>query len=284
MKRLYHVFDQPGDGKKKSLASTASLLTVVNASYIGSFVARAKYMPHKLVRLSFDMLLTWCLRFLGDLPNHLRSGVKAFRSSSNVVSERVAVFYAVSQAVMYIFCFRHRLLMQEHDNLDGESIKGNYRNFLLPILQSSLNPLKWCMSAVVEEFMRLAELYDLVDCHNILFKSSRRSAPPRSTRTSGVAQFEDESLVSPTADQTGSFLGDLDSYFPFDPIMLNKCSERFGPEIYNEWNSQDSECTEEEEEDDNKDPESDGEDARLKAASSDLLFSNPAWQSLAIRR
>jgi RNA polymerase I-specific transcription initiation factor RRN3 len=280
MKRLYHVFDQPGDGKKKSAASSASLLTVVNASYIGSFVARAKFLPHRLVRLSFDMLLTWCLRFLGDLPNHLRSGVKALRNSNEVVSEKIAVFYAVSQAVMYIFCFRHRLLIQEHEDSDLTTIKANYRNFLLPIMQSSLNPLKWCMSAVVEEFIRLADMYDLIDCHQIMVKSSRRSAPPVSSANSlhSISMFDDESQAFPVSEQTGSFLGDLDSYFPFDPIILKTCSTYFTEDLYIEWNNlADSSDEAESEEELSSDIDNIG-------CNRDLLLCNPVWQGLAVRK
>lgn len=280
MKRLYHVFDQPGEGRKRTVASTASLLTVVTASYIGSFVARAKFLPPKLVRLSFDMLLTWCLRFLGDLPNHLRSGVKALRSSNSVVSERVAVFYAVAQAVMYIFCFRHRLLMQPHDTSGVTELKVNYRNFLLPILQSSLNPLKWCMSSVVEEFSRLTEEYDLIDCHHIMDKSARRSAPPQATTSAdvGISKFDDQPPSAQAAENTGAFLGDLDSYFPFDPLILKNASAYISSDLYNEWTNE-VESDVESNDDDEVPAHVD-----IEALNRDLLFSNPAWQGLAHRK
>lgn len=287
MKRLYHVFDDPADGRKRTASSAASLLTVVTASYIGSFVARAKFLPANLVRLTFDMLLTWCLRFLGDLPSHLRSGVKALRTTPHMVSERIAVFYAVSQAAMYIFCFRHRLLLEQRE--DRAAALGNYRSFLLPILQSSLNPLKWCMSAVVEEFSRLADVYDLVNCRQIVDRSARRSAPPSSAPASAapVHRFEDESLPLPTFDQTGSFLGDLDSYFPFDPLLLRGCTAYISPALYNEWG-----CDELDSDSDDgsasdagtSDPDTADEAAADTDHHKDLLICNPAWQSLAVRR
>jgi len=285
MKRLYHVFDDPADGRKKSSASTASLLTVLTASYIGSYVSRARFLPESLVRLSFDMLLTWSLRFIGDLPNHMKSGrgVKALRVGTNLISERVAVFYAVSQAIMYILCFRHKILIQDAPN--RHEALTNYRNFILPILQSSLNPLKWCMSAVVEEFVRLSEFYNLIDCRQIIEKSSRRSAPPAQTSQSSE-MISEEAFGPRVTDKTGSFLGDLDSYFPFDPLILTSCSSFITPEIYLGWQAVQEEIDAEEPEE-TESSDTDGDEPSGDVTNiihKELLQCNPAWQALAIRK
>lgn len=298
MKRIYQVFDDPSDRKRKASAvtSTASLLTVVTASYIGSFVARARFLPTELVRLTFDMLLTWSLRFIGDLPNHLSSSVKqqTVNAKSHAgMSERVAVFYAVVQTIMYIFCFRHRILLCNSADASPTDSTQRYRTYLLPILQSGLNPLRWCSRAVIEEFSRLADQYDLVDCRALMERDSRRSVP-------GVRELADDDLITAFSASSsaafGSLLGDLDCYFPFDPLILKDAAAFIGPDVFIDWSetndlassSEDEDGDDEDEEseieeyDEEEDVESDPVKKRHKSESSsrakELLACNPVWQ------
>jgi RNA polymerase I-specific transcription initiation factor RRN3 len=305
MKRIYQVFDDPTDRRRKASAvtSTASLLTVVTASYIGSFVARARFLPTELVRLTFDMLLTWSLRFVGDLPSHLKgsalkqSGVA--KNSQGGMSERVAVFYAVVQTIMYIFCFRHRILLCNSADAAPTDSTQRYRTYLLPILQSALNPLRWCSRAVIEEFARLADQYDLVDCRALTERDSRRSVP-------GVRELADDDLITAFSASSsaafGSLLGDLDCYFPFDPLILRDAAAFIGPDIFIDWSEtndlassseeEEDECTEDEGEGEAEEADDDGEvedeageepvKKRHKAEGShrarELLACNPVWQ------
>lgn len=112
------------------------------ASYIASFVSRAQFVDREGARRVTGVLCTFLRSHLDVFDSVLRSGA-AMPSMAHH-----SIFYAVSQAIFLIFCFRWRDLEEEPE--DGDELLGASpaKKWMagLDIVQravaSSLNPLK----------------------------------------------------------------------------------------------------------------------------------------------
>ncbi|KAJ1672844.1 DNA independent RNA polymerase I transcription factor, partial [Spiromyces aspiralis] len=105
------------------------VIRVAAASYLGSFVARANYLSSTVVRNVMGVLTQWVNTYLDWLEQpsdeqicYEKGGAgytqqQQSRDSAAAVmnQHRHSVFYAVSQAIMYIFCFRWRELTASND-------------------------------------------------------------------------------------------------------------------------------------------------------------------------
>lgn len=119
-----------------------SVTRAAAASYIASFVSRAEFVDREGAR-----------RVTGILCNFLRNHLEAFDAMvhSGTAPPNMAhhgVFYAITQAVFLIFCFRWRDLEEEQEEADellGASSRKKWMSEL-EIMQravaSPLNPLK----------------------------------------------------------------------------------------------------------------------------------------------
>jgi RNA polymerase I-specific transcription initiation factor RRN3 len=106
------------------------------AAYIASYVARAKLMPTKDVRAVVRILC----RFLGEFVD-----VRSVECNGPDVN-RFRPFYAIVQAVMYIFCFRWRELREEIEDEWGV-VEGSWTaglDVMGKVITSRFNPLKVC--------------------------------------------------------------------------------------------------------------------------------------------
>jgi RNA polymerase I-specific transcription initiation factor RRN3 len=178
---------------------------MIAASYIGSFTARAATLTREHVRMLTRMMLQAINDFLDDQQfdrSHARDTVKRF-----------GVFYAMVQALFYVFCFRWSEL---RGSSDAEPEDVLTETSWLPGLQCTieraisnpiLNPLRYCSPTVVQQFARVSHHLNFVFCATII-EANRRGA------LNGV--------------------GVIDSYFPFDPYRL-KQSMHFVEEVYNNW-------------------------------------------------
>ena len=170
------------------------------AAYIGSFVARAKFIPGDVVQTCLLLFSDWIHSYL----NVLDSGVYPDL-------HKHATFYSVCQTLLYVFVFRHKCILED----------VNWRSFvrklsLERIVSSRLNPLKFCLSSVVDMFARITRMHEIVFCYTIL-EHNKRSI------LSNITPVE-------TRDKNNI----LDSFFPFDPYLLKK-SAKFIKPIYQEW-------------------------------------------------
>ncbi|KAL1916898.1 uncharacterized protein VTP21DRAFT_5095 [Calcarisporiella thermophila] len=89
--------------------SQPQVIRISAAAYISSFVARAKYLNPNTVRFVVYSLCNYCSYFLA-------------KNESSVTfpdANRYGAFYAVVQAIMYIFCFRWRIL--RNDGVDEQA-------------------------------------------------------------------------------------------------------------------------------------------------------------------
>lgn len=169
--------DTFGDGDESSSNGQAHTMTpeltrAAAASYIGSFVSRATFVDREGARRVVSVLCEYLRTHLDDVEADVRIGL-GFGSgsvSSNMsataaigailASGQHTVFYAVTQAVFLIFCFRWRdLLGSDGDGeesyleldleLDGRARKAHGKDKWMPELAvlkravtSILNPLK----------------------------------------------------------------------------------------------------------------------------------------------
>ncbi|KAI9138892.1 RNA polymerase I-specific transcription initiation factor RRN3 [Paraphysoderma sedebokerense] len=198
--------------------SLPSVIRISSALYMASFVARAKYIDPHSVRDTLSLLVSWCLAYVDRNEWMLSSGSGNGGFVPDV--ERFGVFYAVAQAVLYVFCFRWRELVNNVDDADDDGdLKGRLQNDgglkgFERVILSRFNPLKICSSSVVSEFARITHSLDILYCYSIIERNKRIYLP-----TSAYSKFGTSSL---------------DSFFPFDPYRLPKSSKNV-TSLYNEW-------------------------------------------------
>ncbi|KAK6330250.1 hypothetical protein TWF730_004745 [Orbilia blumenaviensis] len=188
------------------------------AAYTASFIARAKLLERDAVRTAVDILCKWLEKYLKDREVEC--------TSPNV--RKFGGFYAVFQAVMYIFCFRWRDLRGKTPLPVGEdeTIEDIVRSpqSWLPrllvidrLLTSRFNPLKVCSQTVVNQFSEVARHLGVFYCPWIIERNKRGIL--FSSNVSGAEL--------PEATQ-------LETYFPFDPFKLS-CSKAWVEPMYQEW-------------------------------------------------
>lgn len=108
---------------------------VAAAGYVASFISRAKFVDATMTR----KVVTHLCRFLeGQMDD--------FASGGGGGGQDLPVFYAVAQAVFYIYCFRWKDLLDEND--EDEIVIDTGRRWMMDLetikraVSSSFNPLK----------------------------------------------------------------------------------------------------------------------------------------------
>ncbi|KAF0876689.1 RRN3 factor, partial [Crocuta crocuta] len=194
--------------KKLQDPNNPAIIRQAAGNYIGSFLARAKFIPLITVKSCLDLLVNWLHIYL----NNQDSGTKAFCD--------VALhgpFYSACQAVFYTFVFRHKQLL-------GGNLKEGLRylqslNFER-IVMSQLNPLKICLPSVVNFFAAITSKYQLVFCYTIIERNNRQMLPVIRNTAGG--------------DSVQTCTNPLDTFFPFDPCVLKR-SKKFIDPVYQIW-------------------------------------------------
>ncbi|XP_043945109.1 RNA polymerase I-specific transcription initiation factor RRN3 [Protopterus annectens] len=185
-----------------------ALIRQTAASYIGSFLSRAKFVPIVTVKACLDLLVSWIHQYIDNQD----AGSKAFCDIA-----LHGPFYSAAQAVFYIFIFRHQQL------LDGNMKKGlaylQSLNFER-IVMCQLNPLKVCLHSVVSLFAAITRKYQLVFCYTIIERNNRQQLPVVRSSFGG--------------DSVQVFTNPLDSFFPFDPYILKRSRKVIHP-LYQVW-------------------------------------------------
>ncbi|KAK2829688.1 hypothetical protein Q7C36_017678 [Tachysurus vachellii] len=188
--------------------SQPAVLRQAAAAYMGSFLARAKFVPIATVRACLDLLVPWLHLYIDTQD----SGSKAFCDVS-----LHGPFYASCQAVFYTLIFRHKAIVE------GSMKKGlAYLQSLNleRIVMSQLNPLKVCLPAVTNMFAAIMRKYQLVFCYTIIERNNRNMLPVVRSSVGG------DSLSTNT--------NPLDTFFPFDPYLLKRSGQYF-ESIYQVW-------------------------------------------------
>uniref|UniRef100_A0A8U8BMX8 Uncharacterized protein n=1 Tax=Geospiza parvula TaxID=87175 RepID=A0A8U8BMX8_GEOPR len=137
--------------KKLQDPNNPSVIRQTAGSYIGSFLARAKFIPVVTVKACLDLLVNWLHKYIDNQDK----GANAYCD--------VALhgpFYSTCQAVFYTLIFRHKQL------LDGNLRKGlSYLQSLNfeRIVMCQLNPLKICIPSVVNLFAAITRSKKTID-------------------------------------------------------------------------------------------------------------------------
>uniref|UniRef100_A0A2K5EKW9 RNA polymerase I-specific transcription initiation factor RRN3 n=1 Tax=Aotus nancymaae TaxID=37293 RepID=A0A2K5EKW9_AOTNA len=194
--------------KKLQDPSNPAIIRQAAGNYIGSFLARAKFIPLITVKSCLDLLVNWLHIYLHDQD----SGTKAFCD--------VALhgpFYSACQAVFYTFVFRHKQLLSGNLKEGLQYLQSlNFER----IVMSQLNPLKICLPSVVNFFAAITNKYQLIFCYTIIKRNNRQMLPAIRSTSGG--------------DSVQTCTNPLDTFFPFDPCVL-KQSKKFIDPIYQIW-------------------------------------------------
>lgn len=239
------------------------ILRIAAAAYLASFIARGAHVSGTVVRDVFDLLCC-----------HLES-LRASHEPACISPDlrRYGQYYAISQALLYTFCFRWRDLIVTEDGSPptDEEVMYNevdfvWYNDIQDILRrnvfSKLNPLKICAPTIVNQFARMAHHLRFLYVFPLL-ETNKRIRLARSLGSGYMNEVGARETALTMKKGEASFL--LDAYFPFDPYVLPR-SKRWLEQDYVQWRpvpgmqSDRTEEDEEEEEDDDDDDDDDDEE------------------------
>ncbi|CAK4032719.1 RNA polymerase I-specific transcription initiation factor rrn3 [Lecanosticta acicola] len=236
-------------------------------AYVASFTARASHVPADTVRIVFHVLSQFLERMRHSYEPNCQGPSR----------KKYSQYYAVVQALLYIFCFRWRDLavgsltpesesenMLEEDVLDeGRDLAWlpGIKEILNANIQSKLNPLKVCSAAIVAEFAKIANHLRFLYVFSILERNKRIRLGQIST-SYGRARMNDVARRETAWDQkTGEAHHQLEAYFPFDPYHLPQ-SKRWLEGEYIEWKlPRGMKLDDEDEEEEEEEGEEEEEDA-----------------------
>jgi RNA polymerase I-specific transcription initiation factor RRN3 len=230
------------------------------AAYLASFVSRGAHVTPQVVRDVFD--------YIGANLDVMRSENEVSCRGPDL--QRYGTFYATTQALLYIFCFRWRDLVvtpsSEEGEIDDEDFIGRdlewrpgVKELLDRTICSKLNPLKVCAPVIVEEFARIAHHLRFMYVYPLLEKNKRvrLSQFALGASNSGVLRDSGHGTGAGTEEGELESWHQLDAYFPFDPYQLPK-SRRWVENDYVEW--KDIPGLHQDEEDDTTDADEEDED------------------------
>ncbi len=221
-----------------------SVQRVTACAYLASYIARGAHIPTTTVQFAFSSLCSYL--------NELRKSHEP--SCRGPDRKKYAVYYAVAQALFYIFCFRWRDLVTGSSSPDDDLSDSSEENALaeghdllwMPSIQetlrlntshSRLNPLKVCSPAIVAQFAKIAHhlrflyVYSLIESNKRLRLANTTSS---SYGASGRAEIGIGRRETATDRKVGEAHLQMEAYFPFDPYHL-PVSKRWVEGDYNEW-------------------------------------------------
>lgn len=200
------------------------------AAYLASFVARGAHVQPQVVQTIFDLI--------GSNLDQIRKENELTCRGPDL--KRYCTFYALTQALLYIFCFRWRdlitsteLLENDDNTIDSDQelvwIPG-IKEVLSRTIYSKLNPLKVCSPAIVAEYAKIAHRLKFMYVYPLLETNKRIRLGQYSSVNTG---FIDRDTGSAGYDNSWY---QLDAYFPFDPYQL-PVSKRWVDAEYVQWKS-----------------------------------------------
>ena len=238
------------------------------AAYFSGFVGRGAHVN--------SLLVSDCLDILVDELKALRE--KYTPGCRGPDLKRYGDFYAVFQAILYIFCFRWREIAVEstgsgdEDSDDDDDLTfpslNHSQNTSVPKLRfdhslkeeihlaihSKLNPLRVCTPEIVQTFADLTAKLQLM----YLYTKIDENKNVRATTAFKSLTGPDFGVSDTTRDM--SWVGDngvMEQYFPYDPYILS-VSRRWIEGDYVAWRGlpgqkmEESDAEEEEDEDDDE--------------------------------
>lgn len=253
------------------------ILRVAAAAYLGSFIARGAHVSSATVRAVFDLLC-----------HHLEVQRATHEPSCKGPDlRRYGTYYAISQALLYLFCFRWRDLIvtpdgeppSDQDIVYHDGDFGWYsstQEIIRRNIFSKLNPLKICAPTIVTQFARMAHHLRFLYVYPLI-ETNKRVRLARSLASGYLAGVGGRETALNAKKGEGSFL--LDAYFPFDPYVLPR-SKRWLEEDYVSWKpvpgmpvekEDDSSSDEEDEDEEDEEDSSDSDVEEVDDEAGELL-------------
>ncbi|KAI2776066.1 RNA polymerase I-specific transcription initiation factor RRN3 [Daldinia loculata] len=232
------------------------ILQQAASAYLASFVARGAHVPGHIVVKIFEVL--------GFHLDQMRALYEISCRGPDV--RRYAPFYALVQALMYVFCFRWTdLIKSVPDEVDTDDLSSylgqeiewepEIKDIMRRNIHSKLNPLKVCSPAIVEQFAKLAHRFGFMYVYPTIESNKRL----RLSQFSAGAYSSGGALRDLSFDMNDESWQQLGSFFPFDPYQL-PVSKRWVEQDYLQWrpipgldrDEQDEDSDEEERDDENE--------------------------------
>jgi hypothetical protein len=189
--------------------------------YLASFLSRSKSTSIALVHDILSDLVTWCGSYASLAESvHAQVGVKdldelgreILPDSSEVAAiNRHESFFAGVQAACYICCFYGVEVGQQHRS--SSCLHADW----IRIVTSTADPLRYCCYSIRIEFLKLALQIGLL--------------PEEVWDTMSLDLIRQEQQPSQA---TTKRFNPLDSFFPFDPCLLQAIHQRIEP-FYRHW-------------------------------------------------
>ncbi|KAI0457706.1 RNA polymerase I-specific transcription initiation factor RRN3 [Xylaria acuta] len=200
-------------------------------AYLASFVARGAHVPGHIVVNIFEVL--------GYHLDEMRAVYEVSCRGPDV--RRYAPFYALMQALMYVFCFRWQdLIRSVPDDVDKEDPlsyldqeiewESEIKDIMRRNIYSKLNPLKVCSPVIVDQFAKLAHHFRFMYVYPLIESNKRL----RLSQFSVGAYSNGGALRDLSFDVNDESWQQLGSYFPFDPYQLPK-SKHWVDDDYLPW-------------------------------------------------
>jgi RNA polymerase I-specific transcription initiation factor RRN3 len=237
------------------------ILRVAAAAYLGSFISRGAFVTPGTVRAVFDLL---CAQL-----EILRSKHEVSCVAPDL--RRYGTYYAITQALIYTFCFRWRDLIVTPDGIppsdaDVMSHDGDFQWYnstqttLRRNIFCKLNPLKIIAPTIVAQFARIANHLRFLYIYPRI-ETNKRIRLARSAASGYLGGIGGRETALSSKKGEDKFL--LDAYFPFDPYVLPR-SKRWIAEDYVQWKplpGMPVERTEDSSDDDNDDENEDEDES-----------------------
>lgn len=192
--------------------------------YISSFIARAKGLSRQLIVFVVQYLAQWLERYIQEREVEVDGAVGGM--------SRFKMFYSVSQALFYIFCFRHAVLKKEDNPSEWEC---GIDKLFQRLIVTKFNPLRYCKRTVVAMFARIAQKEDVVYCFSIMEQNRlggfRSTSPTNNNTQSALAN---SNFGASSNNWNPNEPAALEGYFPFDPLVLPNARKQI-KDFYVEW-------------------------------------------------
>lgn len=176
---------------------------IKTVQYLSSYLSRGKQIMRSQLIFVTSYLVSWLNKFVDERESEVNDG--------NGGMERFRMFYAVTQCLMYVFCFRHNelrksanlarkdvLTLEIHSKNDqslrstdsrdetpvtfvGENNQLSSKSewecsldiFFQKLILTKFNPLKYCNETVVFMFAKLSYKENVAYCYSIINHNSR---------------------------------------------------------------------------------------------------------------
>ncbi|EDO01946.1 hypothetical protein SS1G_04421 [Sclerotinia sclerotiorum 1980 UF-70] len=205
-----------------------AVLRQSSAAYLASFVARGAHVEPQVVRTVFELI--------GSNLDHIRTENELNCRGPDL--KKYGTFYAMTQALLYIFCFRWRDLIDSSEVFDDEDPAAfigqdlvwtaGIKETLSRAIYSKLNPLKICSPPIVSEFAKIAHHLRFMYVYSLLETNKRiRLSQFSSAVGNGALRDSGNGASNDSWHQ-------LDAYFPFDPYQL-PVSKKWIENDYVQW-------------------------------------------------